>query len=113
MPIATVTEKNNLAADYAADAKYAAIYTSVPAGGNPGVEPSGGSYTRQPLQWSIPENGVTTATVSFSVPAGTTVLGAGLHSAVTGGAFVDGGSVTSRSFAVPGSYTITFSYTQT
>jgi hypothetical protein len=113
MAIATISEKNNLAAKYAADAQYAAVYTTVPTGGTPGTEPVGGSYARVPLQWTDPDTGVVTATATFSIPAGTTIVGAGLHSALTGGAFIDGGSVTSRSFSAQGSYTITLTYTQT
>lgn len=110
MAISTTTEKNSLATKYGADAPYAALFTSAPSGGTPGTEVTGSGYARQALSWGAASNGVITASASFTVPSGQTVLGAGLYSAVSAGTYVDGGSLTS--FAGPGTYTLSVTYTQ-
>lgn len=114
MPIQTTAEKNNLASQYGTNAAYAALYTTVP-NSSPGTEVSGGSpaYARKAITWGAPAGGVVTATVTFDVPAGTTVVGAGVHTAVSGGTYLDGGAVTSQAFAVQGQYALTFTYSQT
>jgi len=55
---------------------------------------------------------VSTAATPFDIPAGTTIVGAGLHTATSSGSYLDGGTVTSQAFASQGTYTITFTYTQ-
>lgn len=111
MTIATTAERNSLATKYGQDAALAALYTSVPSGGSAGTEVSGGTYARQSLSWSAPINGVITVTVSFAVPAGTTIQGAGVLN--SGGTFLDGGAVSSPvTFSVAGTYTLTLNYTQ-
>lgn len=114
MAIKTTAEKNALATDYGIDAPYGALYTTAP-GATPGTEVSGGSpaYARKALSWSAAANGVINATAVFDVPAGTTVVGVGLHSAATGGNYIDGASVASQAFSAQGTYTVTFTYTQT
>lgn len=113
MAIQTTTEKNNLATKYATDAAYGALYTTAP-GASAGTEPSGGSpaYARKALSWGSASGGVVTATATFDVPAGATIVGIGLHSAVTAGTYLDGTAVTSQAFASQGTYTVTFTYTQ-
>lgn len=113
MTIQTATQKNNLATAYGTAATHAAVYTTVP-GGSAGTEVSGGSpaYARKPITWSAPSNGVVTATVTFDIPAGTTVVGGGVHTALTGGSYLDGGAVTSQAFASQGTYALTLTYTQ-
>jgi hypothetical protein len=111
MAIATTALKNSLASAYASATPYGALYTTAP-GATAGTEVSGGSYARQALSWSTASNGSITATATFSVPAGVTVVGAGVHSAVTAGNYLDGGTVTSQTFATAGTYTNTYSYTQ-
>lgn len=114
MPIQTVPQKNALATAYGAAATHAALYTTAP-GGSPGTEPTGGSpaYARKAISWSAPSNGVITATVTFDVPAGTTIVGAGVHSAASGaGNYLDGGAVTSQTFATQGTYQLTLTYAQ-
>jgi hypothetical protein len=113
MSIQTATQKNNLATAYGNAAAYAAVYTTAP-GASAGTEPTGGSsaYARKAIVWGAPSNGVITATVTFDIPAGTTVVGAGVHSAVTGGTYLDGGAVTSQAFATQGTYQLTLTYTQ-
>lgn len=115
MAIQTATQKNTLASAYASAATHAALYTTAP-GGSAGTEPSGGSpaYARKALSWGSPTNGVISASaVVFDVPSGTTVVGAGVHTAITAGTYLDGGSVTSQAFASQGTYTLTVTYTQT
>jgi len=114
MPIQTNTQKNTLASAYGTAAAYGAVYTTAP-GGSAGTEPSGGSpaYARKALSWGAPSAGVVTVTVTFDIPAGTTIVGAGVHTAVTAGTYLDGASVTSQNFATQGTYALTFTYTQT
>lgn len=113
MPIQTVTHRNNLAAAYGAAATHAALYTTVP-GASAGTEVTGGSpaYARKPTAWSAPANSAVATTVTFDVPSGTTVAGAGVHTALTAGTYLDGGAVTSQAFASQGTYQLTLTYTQ-
>lgn len=113
MAIQTTAEKNSLATKYGADALYGAVYTTAP-GATAGTEPSGGSpaYARKSLSWGAPTNGVITATATFDIPTGTTVVGVGLHSAVTAGTYLDGSSITSQAFSSQGTLTVTFTFTQ-
>jgi hypothetical protein len=112
--IQTATQKNNLATAYGTNATYAALYTTAP-GATAGTEVTGGSpaYARKSISWGAASNGVITATVTFDVPSGTTVVGAGVHTAVTAGTYLDGASVTSQAFASQGTYQLTLTYTQT
>ena len=114
MAIQTSAMKNVLATEYGATALYAALYTTAP-GATAGTEVTGGSpaYARKSITWGAPSNGVITANVTFDVPSGTTVVGAGVHSAVTAGTYYDGASVTSQAFASQGTYQLTLTYTQT
>lgn len=114
LAIQTTTQKNTLATAYGSAATHAAVYTTA-AGASPGTEPTGGSpaYARKALSWSAPSNGVVTATATFDIPSGTTIVAAGVHSAVSGaGNYLDGGAVTNQNFATQGQYTLTLTYTQ-
>lgn len=113
MAIQTTTQKNNLATDYAGDALFGAVYTTVPAA-TAGTEPTGGApaYARKSLAWSAAANGVVTATATFDIPAGVTIAGIGVHTAVTAGTYLDGAGITSQAFATQGTLTVTFTYTQ-
>lgn len=112
MPVQTSAMKDFLAAEYKLRATHVALYSTVP-GATAGTELSGGSpaYARMPITWTTPSNGVITGTVTFNVPAAT-VAGAGVHTALTAGAYLDGGSVTSQVFSSQGTYTLTLTYTQ-
>ena len=114
MAIQTNAMKNILSDAYKGAATYGAVYTTAP-GASAGTEPSGGSpaYARKSLSWSASSAGVTSATATFDIPTGTTIVGAGVHSAVTAGTYYDGGSVASQAFASQGTYAVTFTYTQT
>jgi hypothetical protein len=126
MTIQTAQQKNNLATAYAAAAVYGALYTTVP-GASAGTEPTGGSpaYARKPIVWgtagavgplgagSQPATpGVIYGQATFDVPAGAAIAGSGLHTAATGGTYLDGGPLTSQPFATQGQYTENFVYTQ-
>lgn len=109
MPTTTV-EKNALAAKFGVDSPYAALFTSAPSGGTAGTEVTGTGYARQALTWAAGATGVVSATATFTVPTGQTVLGGGVYSAVSAGTYIDGGSLTS--FAGPGTYTLTLTFTE-
>lgn len=114
MAIRTVTQRNTLATAYGTAATHAALYTTAP-GGSAGTEPSGGSpaYARKAISWGAASGSVITATVTFDVPSGTTVVGGGVHTAISAGTYLDGGSLTSQAFASQGTYALTLTYTQT
>jgi len=100
---------------YAAKATHAALFTTAPTGTTAGTEVTGGTpaYARKALAWTGGTvDGTVTASVTFDVPNGATILGAGLYDALTGGNYLDGGSVTSQAFAAQGTYTLTITYTQ-
>ena len=133
MAIKTDTQRNNLATAYAAAATHGALYTTAP-GATAGTEPSGGApaYARKPITWSaagavgpagaalqpaLP--GVVYGQATFDVPAGATIVGIGEHSAVSGGTYLDGGltldgngNPITQPFSSQGTYTASFSYTQ-
>lgn len=112
--VQTATMRDALAVAYDAEASHAALYTTAP-GATAGTEVTGGTpaYARQPVTWGAPTNGVMTAQVTFDVPAGTTVVGAGVHDAVSAGNYLDGAAVTSQAFATQGQYVLNLTYTQT
>lgn len=111
MAIAVTTTKNSVADSYAALSTYASLHTANP-GTTGASELTGTGYARQAITWGAASNGVKTATVTFSVPAGSTIVGLGLWSAATGGTFRDGVTVTSQTFAQAGSYAVTLTFTQ-
>lgn len=106
----TPAQKTTLASAYAADADQARLYTTATTGTTAGTEVAGGSYAPQTLSWSTAANGVVTATAVFDVPAGVTIVGAGVTKA--DGTYLDGGSVPSQEFASDGTYTLDLTYTQ-
>lgn len=112
MAIQTAGLKATLATAYGNAALYGALYSTVP-GASAGTELSGGApaYARKPLTWTG-SNGTITATATFDVPTGATVAGAGVHTAVTAGTYLDGGAVTTQAFSSQGTYVLTYSYTQ-
>ncbi|MEO5745791.1 MAG: hypothetical protein ABIQ53_14540 [Terracoccus sp.] len=111
MAIQTAAQKETLAIAYGGAATYGALYTTAP-GASAGTEPSG-VYARKSLTWTAGAvDGVVTATATFDVPAGATIVGAGVHTAVTAGTYLDGGAVTSQAFATQGTYAATFTFSQ-
>lgn len=113
--IQTSTMRNTVISAYTGAATHAALYSTVPSG-TAGTELAGGSpaYARRALAWGAPNGTASTVTpTAFDVPSGATVAGAGVHSAITAGNYLDGASVTSQAFASQGTYTLTLTYTQT
>lgn len=108
----TTTEKNSLATKFGTDAAYVALFTTAPSGGSPGTEVTGGTYARVAATWGSPANGVITASATLNVPAGVTVNGAGVYSALTGGTYIDGGSVTAQTFGTAGTYVLSLTFTE-
>jgi hypothetical protein len=105
---------NNLATYFGSICTHGALYTSIPST-SAGTEVSGGSpaYARKSITWGGPTNGVNTGTVTFDVPTGITIRGAGLHSALTGGTYYCGTAVTDQSVPAQGTYTCTFTVNAT
>ncbi|MGI9091545.1 MAG: hypothetical protein ACR2GG_10635 [Gemmatimonadaceae bacterium] len=108
-----MTQRNTLAAAYANAAAFAALYSTVP-GAAAGTELVGGSpaYARLAPGWGAAASSAVTGTSTFNVPSGATVAGAGYHTAVTAGTYLDGGALTSQAFASQGQYSLTSTYTQ-
>lgn len=115
MPINGQSMRSALANAYGTNAPYAAVYSTA-GGATAGTEPTGGSpaYARKAVTWGGAGSGNTnTATIAaFDIPSGFTVAGAGFHSALTAGTYMDGGAVTSQAFASQGTYQLSASYTQ-
>ena len=115
MAIAITAEKNSLATKYGTDAPYAALFTADPGTSGTVVgEVTGGApaYARKAVSWGAAANGVVTGSVTFDVPASTTITFAGVCSAATGANLLDKAAVTSQAFATQGTYTLTLTYTQ-
>ena len=106
MAIQTVAMRNALVDAYKGQATYAALYSTAPGAprnGLPGV-----GTARQFVSWGATANSASPATaIVFDVPSGATVAGFGFHTAATAGTYLDGGSLTSQSFASAGTYTLT------
>ena len=114
MPVNGLNMRNALANAYGANAPFAALYSTA-GGASAGTEITGGTpaYARKAVTWSNATASVTTATIAaHDVPSGATVAGAGFHSAVTAGNYMDGGAVTSQAFSSQGTYQLSASYTQ-
>lgn len=114
MAIATNAQKEATALGYTGNAPYASLHTADP--GTTGTsEVTGGSpaYARKALTWTggSSDGVVTTGSVDFDVPAGTTLAYAGLWTAITGGTFLDKTAI-SATFVSQGVYRVTFTYTQ-
>lgn len=108
--------RSALANAYGTNAPFAALYSTVP-GASAGTELTGGSpaYARKVPSWGgAGATNINSATIpAFDVASGSTVAGAGFHSALTAGNYMDGGAVTSQTFSSQGTYTLSASYTQT
>lgn len=113
MAIASTFAKNAMATKYGQLATHGTVYTTAP-GANAGTEPTGGTpaFARKPLTWSAPTNGVITASATFDIPPNTTIVGTGLHDALTAGNYIDGKTETSVTFSTQDTVTVNFTYTQ-
>lgn len=110
----TAAEKTALAADYAGDALYGAVYTTAPTDSAAGTEPTGGTpaYARKALTWVPGAAGVTVASATFDIPAATDIVGTGLHSALTAGTYIHGKTETLVNFPTQDTVVVTFTYSQ-
>ena len=107
MAIQTVAMRNALVDAYKGQATYAALYSTAP-GASAGTELTGGPSAGRPVRWGAPPSPAGRATAIVSdAPSGATVAGFGFHTAATAGTYLDGGSLTSQSFASAGTYTLT------
>lgn len=113
MAIATSTQKENLAVAYGNSATYGSLHTAAP-GTTGASEVTGGSYARKALTWSAGSvDGQVSVTVTFDVPASTTVTHIGVWSALSGGTFLDSADVTDVTIgAGGGQLQVTYTFTQ-
>jgi hypothetical protein len=110
--IATAQQRENLAAAYAAAATYASLHTADP-GANGANEVTGTGYARQAITWTGGAvDGVTTASVTFTVPANVSVTHAGLQTAGTGGTYLDRVAAVYNAQPQSGTLTVNLTYTQ-
>lgn len=118
MSIATLAQRNAMAAAYGTAAPNGALFTADPGTSGTVVgEVTGGSpaYARKSMGWGAPSASAITGAPQFDVPSGTTVTVFGVTvSAVAGTADLrDKVAVTPQAFASQGTYTVTTTYTQT
>lgn len=112
--MATNAERESLALNFTTRASHAALYTTVPTSTTAGTEVSGGSpaYARKAISWTAGgSDGVVTATVTFDVPTGVTLRGAGVHSALTGANYIDGGAIAEIPFTSQSTYVLNLIFT--
>lgn len=117
MTTLTTVELNALATKWGTDNAYGALFTADPGlTGTVVGEVSGGSpaYARLALSWNTASGGVTQATVTFDVPAGTTVTYMGTCAAGTAGVsdLKSRGPMSYPTFGSQAKLTVTFTYTQ-
>lgn len=118
MAIATLAQRNALATAYGSAAPYGCLFTADP--GTSGAatgEVTGGSpaYARKAISWGAAAASAITGAPVFDVGSGTTVTFAGVAvSNVAGTADVrDKVAITSQTFSSQGTFTVTYTYTQT
>lgn len=119
MPIATLAQRNTLAAAYGTAAPYGALFTGAGPGSTGAAtnELTGGSpaYTRKALNWATPAaSAINSAATPFDVGAGASVSFFGVAAGQTSGTadVRDVVAVTAQTFASQGTYTVTATYTQ-
>jgi hypothetical protein len=121
--IQTTQQRNNVATAYGTNATHGLLGTDAgnPAGGasqaatNELTATGSPAYARKALSWSGPSAGAITAAATFDVPSGTTVGYAGVASSSVVGAatLLDFVAVTAQAFASQGTYTVTYTFTET
>lgn len=122
MPIRNEVERNSLASRYALDAPHGALFTADPGttGSATGEVPATGSpaYARKTItgNWATgaASGSAVTGSAVFDVPSGTTVAFIGVaSSAVHGAATIrDSFDSVDQAFSSQGTYTVSFTYTQ-
>jgi hypothetical protein len=108
-------EKEALAIEFGLDGTYAALFTADPGtSGTATGEVTGGSpaYARKALSWTAgSSDGVVTVTVTFDVPAGTTITHAAVCSSISGSTVLYSVDITDQAFATQGTYALTLTAT--
>lgn len=117
MAIAILAQRNAMATAYGVAAPYGCLFTADPGtSGSVTGEVTGGSpaYARKAINWGAPAASAVTGAPVFDVPSGTTVNYAGVAVSATAGTadLRDKVAVTSQAFASQGTYTVTYTYTQ-
>ena len=117
MAISILAQRNAMATAYGAAAPYGCLFTADPGtSGSVTGEVTGGSpaYARKAINWGAPSASAVTGAPVFDVPSGTTVTYAGVAVSGTAGTadLRDKVAVTSQAFASQGTYTVTYTYTQ-
>jgi hypothetical protein len=90
---------------------HASLHTADP-GSTGASEVAGGAYTRQAITWQDAAGGTKTivGTITFQVPAGTTITHVGTWSALSGGTFGGGGELAApATYVVAGVYVLVLS----
>jgi len=90
---------------------HASIHTADPGTTGTG-EVTGGSYLRQPITWQASDDGVKAivGTLTFQIPAGTTITHFGTWNAASGGVFTGGAALAApQAFVVGAPYVLTLS----
>lgn len=110
----TAAVRDDMLNDLDVLATHASLHTGDP--GTTGTnEVVGGSpaYARKAITWNASSSGskTFTASVTFDVPALTTVTHCGMWSASSGGTFRGGGTSTNETFGSQGTYTLTITAT--
>jgi hypothetical protein len=118
MAIATTAQKNAVATAYGVAAPSGALFTADPGtSGSVTGEVTGGSpaYARKAIGWGAASGGVITGAPVFDVPSGSTITfaAATVSAVATTADLRDKAAVTSQAFASQGTYTLTYTYTQT
>lgn len=111
MPLTTEYIRNSQAVNWASEAVYIALFSTVPTA-TPGTELPG--VARVLVPWAAPVNGVLTVT-GLDIPgiqAGQVVRGFGYFTALTGGTYVDGKSLPEQAFNSPGTATMNLTHTE-
>ncbi len=118
MPIATLAQRNAMAAAYGVAAPFAAAFSSDPGTSGTVVgECVGGSpaYNRVSAAWGTPAASAIVGTATFNIASGTTLTFVGYCVSGTPATsdLRDRTSVTSQGFSSQGTYALTATYTQT
>ena len=120
MAIQTDVQKNNTRGGYTTAATHAFLATAAPPGGasqaatNELAASGSPAYARKAITWTAGAAGVATTAPVFDVYSGVTVTYAGVASSITVAAatVLDFVAVTSQAFASQGTYTVTFTFTE-
>ena len=117
MAIRNLTQRNAMATAYGAAAPYGAIFTGDPGTADAATnEVAGGSpvYQRKAMSWGAASASAITGAPVFDVGAGTTVTYAGVcvGGTKTTADVRDSAAITSQAFASQGTFTVTYTYTQ-